>query len=102
MSAAEASLQIKPDPVPLETWEDGSIRVSGTRLHYYLFLQFGKAGNRPEDLGEAFPFLSLGTIHVLIGYYLQHQPELDTWLAELEHDAQEAKPGGRSITRKWN
>ena len=90
MSAAP-SLEIQPDLVPLETWDDGSIRVTGTRLHYYLFLHFYKDEHRPEHLREAFPFLSLGTIHVLIGYYLQHQPELDTWLAKIEQDVQEIK-----------
>ncbi len=83
--------EIAADPVPLEKWDDGSVRVSGTRLHYYLFLQFYKAGDGPDDLLEAFPFLSLGTIHVLIGYYLHHQHELDEWLAKVQQEIDEIR-----------
>ncbi|MGH2607859.1 MAG: DUF433 domain-containing protein [Tepidiformaceae bacterium] len=90
---ASATFDIAADPVPLNKWDDGSIRVSGTRLHYYLFLHFYRSGDGPEDLLEAFPFLDLGTIHVLIGYYLRHQKELDGYLAEVDREIEEI--------RKW-
>ncbi|MEX0781740.1 MAG: DUF433 domain-containing protein [Dehalococcoidia bacterium] len=91
MSSAPATFEIASDPVPLDKWEDGSIRVSGTRLQYYLFLELFKDGDGPSDLHEAFPFLSMGTIHLLIGYYLQHQDELDRWLAKVDQEIEEIR-----------
>ncbi len=86
-----ASLQLAPSPVPLEEWEDGSVRVTGTRLLYYVFLGVYQATGRPDDLLDAFPFLSLGTVYQLLGYYHEHRAEIDEWLSRIRLRGEEVR-----------
>jgi uncharacterized protein (DUF433 family) len=81
MASRAATLEIAADRVPLEKWDDGSVRVTGTRLHYYVFLDIYLQGDTAEGLLEAFPFLDRGTVHQLLAYYHQHQDAVERWLA---------------------
>ncbi len=81
--------QIAADPVPLEKWDDGSVRVAGTRIHYYVVLEGYLNGDTPEDLVEAFPDLSVGTVYTLIGYYHAHQKQISGWLEQIERETEQ-------------
>jgi uncharacterized protein (DUF433 family) len=64
-------------------------RIRGTRVSLdsiiYQFLQ----GRSPEAIQDAFPALSLSQVYGGIAYYLDHQPELDQYLAENEASEEE-------------
>jgi uncharacterized protein (DUF433 family) len=112
VSTAPATLEISADPVPLEKWDDGSIRVSGTRLLYYVFLGVYKNEDRPENLVDAFPFLSLGTVYRLVGYYHEHRMEIDEWLDAVQAAGEETRkllekhwpsgPTREELRRRWS
>jgi uncharacterized protein (DUF433 family) len=59
-------------------------RIKGTRVALdsviYLFLE----GRSPEAIQDAFPALSLSQVYGAIAYYLDHQAELDQYLAQNE------------------
>jgi uncharacterized protein (DUF433 family) len=85
-----ATLEIREDPAPLEQWDDGSVRVRGTRIGFDRFVEAYQAGERPSALARTFPSLSPGTIHRLIAYYLDHEREVRTWMEVLDAAAEEA------------
>jgi len=64
-------------------------RIRGTRVALdsviYLFLE----GRSPEAIQDAFPALSLSQVYGAIAYYLDHQPELDQYLAHNEASEEE-------------
>ena len=76
--------------------EERVFRIRGTRVALdsviYQFLE----GRSPEAIQDAFPALSLSQVYGGIAYYLDHQAELDQYLAE-----NEAKEGefSREIAR---
>lgn len=44
-----------PETVPLAQWEDGSIRVGGTRVTLDTVVARFKVGDTPEDIHDGFP-----------------------------------------------
>ncbi len=76
---------------------DGEVRVVGHRISLYHLLTHYNAGESPESIALVFPTLKTSTIHKVIAFYLDHQPELDAYLQTYAGDlrAQEnvAAPG---------
>ena len=70
-------------PVPLETWDDGTIRVGGTRLLIDMVVDAHNRGACPEDIYESFPSksYSVADIYSVIAYYLSHKSAIDKHLA---------------------
>ena len=65
---------------------DGAYRISGTRVSLdsvvYAFLR----GASPESIAQSFPLLTLEEVYGAIAFYLGHQAEIDTYLAEGERE----------------
>ncbi len=70
--------------VPLEKWEDGTIRVTGTRVPLDTILYHYNQGAIPEEIVNRFPSVSLEKSYSVIAYYLSHKTELDAYLKEQE------------------
>jgi len=79
--------------VPLEVWEDGSIRVKGTRLLIDMIVGAYKRGECPEDIFDSFPSseYTVADIYLIIAYYLTHKEKLEKYLAKREKEAEEIK-----------
>ena len=79
--------------VPLTFWEDGSIRLKGTRLLLDMIVGAHQRGDCPEEIFEAFPSskYTVADIYAVIAYYLTHKPEIDKYLAKQENDAREIR-----------
>lgn len=45
----------------------------------------------PEAIAQRSPTATLADIYAIIAYYLRHRQELDAYLAEREHRAQEVR-----------
>jgi hypothetical protein len=48
-------------------------------------------GATPEAIAQRYPTATLADIYAVIAYYLRHQNELDTYLAEREQQAQDVR-----------
>jgi uncharacterized protein (DUF433 family) len=74
--------------VPLTLTQDGTIRVSGSRVSLdsiiYQYLQGGSA----EQIHESFPSLNLADIYAVISYYLNHRDTIDGYLRQQEAKAE--------------
>ena len=90
MASPGETLPLTAVPPPLVQWEDGSIRIAGTRMRFNIIITAYKLGKTPEQLTQSFPDLSLEKAYALIAYYLAHRPEVDAWLEQIDREAREA------------
>ena len=77
--------------VPLTTWEDGSIRIRGSRVTLDSIIHSYKLGETPEQIADSFPPVSLADIYAAITYYLTHTAEVEEYLRERETEADEVQ-----------
>ncbi|MGI8588961.1 MAG: DUF433 domain-containing protein [Chloroflexia bacterium] len=77
-------VRISANPVPLSVDKHGTIRVAGTRLTLDSVIEVYKQGKTPEEIRECFTGISLADIYEVLGYYLRHTAEVETYLAEQE------------------
>ena len=76
--------------IPLEVWEDGTIRVKGTRLLIDMIVNAHNRGECPEEIFESFPSTeyTVADIYTVIAYYLSHKSKIDNYLAKREKEAE--------------
>ena len=61
--------------------EHGEIRISGHRIDLLHIVERYLEGYSPEMLREQFPSLPLSLIHKVLGFYLENQEEVDSYVA---------------------
>jgi uncharacterized protein (DUF433 family) len=88
MAKTAVTLELIADPPVLERWDDGSIRVAGSRTPFDRFVVAVRAGESMAELEETFPSLSASTLHRLMAYYLDHRAEVDAWYQKLAAQAE--------------
>jgi uncharacterized protein (DUF433 family) len=64
-------------------------RIKGTRVPLDSIIYQFQQGRSPEAIQDDFPALSLSQIYAAIAYYLDHQTELDQYLANEETKEEE-------------
>lgn len=69
---------------PLTQWEDGTIRVTGSRVPIDSILYHFKLGSVPEQIVYMFEGLRLVDIYGVITYYLSHQDTVEEYLRDQE------------------
>ena len=79
--------------VPLTLWEDGTIRVQGTRLLIDMIVGAHNRGECPEEIFESFPsdVYTVADIYSIIAYYLTHKSKIDKYLAKREKEAEKIR-----------
>lgn len=81
------TLAIALEPAPIETDAHGVVRIAKTRVTLDTVLQAFLEGCTSEEIAEQYPSLELSDIYLVIGYYLRHRNEVDTYLAERHRQA---------------
>lgn len=72
--------------VPLRL-QDGIIYMANTRIPIDTVIARWQQGYSPEQIHEGFPTLRTADIYAAISYYLEHRPELDSYLRAREEQA---------------
>ena len=85
------NLAIAAEPLPLSTDEGGTIRIGGTRVTLDSVVHAFQQGSAAEDIVRQFPSLSLADVYAVIGYYLRHQGEVETYLEQQAREAEELR-----------
>ncbi|MEJ7710132.1 MAG: DUF433 domain-containing protein [Pyrinomonadaceae bacterium] len=85
--------------VPLIQWEDGTVRVNGSRVPLDSILYHFKLGATAESIQDSFPSLTLREIYGAIFYYLEHIEAVEEYLRQ-QHQA--AKEGARFIEEHFD
>lgn len=88
---------------PLTQWEDGSIRVAGSRVPIDTVIYHFKLGAAAEEIGYKFPSLQLADIYGVIHYYLTHREEVEDYLRgqEAEADAVQQRIESDPQYKQW-
>ena len=81
------TLSIAIEPAPIQTDPHGVVRVASTRVTLDTVVTAFREGCEPEEIAEQYSSLQLSDIYLVIGYYLRHQDEVHTYLAERQQQA---------------
>ena len=90
---------IVTDPIPLVTDAHGVVRVGKTRVTIDTVIAAFLEGATAEGILEQYPSLQLSDIYSVIGYYLRHKAEVDTYLLERQNRAVEIR---QEAERRFN
>jgi len=69
-------------------WEDGSIRVRGSRVLLAIIVGRFQRGDTPIQIHNSFPTATVTQIKGVIDWYLNNKPEADVYLAEREAEGE--------------
>jgi uncharacterized protein (DUF433 family) len=72
---------------PLTQWEDGTVRITGSRVPIDTVIYHFKLGATAEEISYKFPSLRLADIYGAIYYYLAHQSDMEEYLSQQEAGA---------------
>lgn len=75
------NISIVTKPVPLHFDAGGVLRVGGTRVSLDSVIAAFHDGATPEEIVSQYDTLSLADVYAVIGYYLEHQADIDSYLA---------------------
>ncbi|MEJ2353726.1 MAG: DUF433 domain-containing protein [Anaerolineales bacterium] len=73
--------------VPLETGQDGIIRIRGTRVRLDTVVYAFNEGATPEEILSQYPVLSLENVYAVIAYYLKNRMTVDAYLSRRKEEA---------------
>ncbi len=85
----EDGLTLTPLLVPLTRWEDGTIRINGSRVTLDVIIHQFKLGATAEQIQDSFPSISLHDIYGAIFYYLDQTEAVETYLSQRERVEEE-------------
>lgn len=77
------------ETIPLETDEDGVIRISQTRVTLDTIVTAFKDGATAEEIAQQYPTVPLADVYYVIGYYLHKKDEVEIYLGKREKEADE-------------
>jgi uncharacterized protein (DUF433 family) len=85
------TLTIEQVSIPLAADAHGVIRVGGTRVTLDTVVAAFRDGATAEEIVQQYPSLHLADVYSVIGYFLQHQPDVDRYLAERQQRAAQVR-----------
>ena len=85
------SLVIVDTPIPLKTDKEGVVRVGDTRVTLETVIAVFKEGATAEEIVSQYPSLLLADVYAVIGYYLQHQTDVEAYLSQRQLIAKEIR-----------
>jgi uncharacterized protein (DUF433 family) len=74
-------LALTPTPVPLVNWDDGTVRVTGTRVPLETVVYAFRHGATPEEITQRYPTVTLDAAYAIIAWVLQHAEDVDAYVA---------------------
>jgi uncharacterized protein (DUF433 family) len=89
-SLAMIQLETK-QTLPLTLWEDGTIRITNSRVTLDVIIHAYLRGESPEEIHEGFPSLKLRDIYGAIYYYLENKERVDEYMRDQEQQAEETR-----------
>jgi uncharacterized protein (DUF433 family) len=91
------SMVLMAEPLPLVADTDGVVRVAKTRVTLDTVVAAFQDGLTAEEIAEQYPSLPLGQVYAVIGYYLDHQVDVDAYLAARERRANEVRQANERL-----
>lgn len=91
------SMVLLAEPLPLVADTDGVVRVAKTRVTLDTVVAAFQDGLTAEEIAEQYPSLPLGQVYAVIGYYLDHQVDVDAYLAARERRVNEVRQANERL-----
>jgi uncharacterized protein (DUF433 family) len=91
------SMVLMAEPLPLVADADGVVRVAKTRVTLDTVVAAFQDGLTAEEIAEQYPSLPLGQVYAVISYYLDHQVDVDAYLAARERRANEVRQANERL-----
>ncbi len=85
--------------IPLQVDADDVIRVSGTRVTLDTLVAAFAEGATAEEITQQYPALNLADVYSVIGYYLRHPVEVQSYLRQRQQRAEAVTPTKRDPVR---
>lgn len=85
------TLTIAAEPVPLRLDAGGTYRVGPTRIRLDSIVFLYNQGSSAGQIVSEFPSLDLADVHAVITYYLRHKEDVDAYVQQREHEAEELR-----------
>jgi uncharacterized protein (DUF433 family) len=76
------TLTLERPVVPITINQQGVALVTGTRVPIDTVITAFRQGDTPEEIAQHFPTVTVADAYAVIAYYLQHQAEIEAYLAE--------------------
>jgi uncharacterized protein (DUF433 family) len=77
--------------IPLHVDADDVIRVSGTRVPLDTLVSAFSEGATAEEITQQYPVLKLADVYSVIGYYLRHPVEVQSYLQQRQQRVTSAR-----------
>lgn len=77
--------------IPLTKWDDGSIRVTDSRVTLDSIVKQFKLGATAESIQDSFPTLRLRDIYGALFYYLENTEAVEAYLDRQDETAEEGR-----------
>jgi uncharacterized protein (DUF433 family) len=88
----EVMISFEPtQTAPLTKGEDGTIRISGSRVTLDSLVGEFKRGATAEQIQEDFPSLGLREVYGAIAYYLEHMEAVEEYLQQQKKAGEETR-----------
>lgn len=84
-------MEIHNEPVPLMTDVDGAVRIGGTRVTLDSVVAAFELGATAEEITQRYPSLDLADVYAVIGYYLHHRGDVETYLERRRQIAEDVR-----------
>ncbi len=75
------------EPVPLQADANGTIRIANTRVTLDLVIAAFLDGASAEEIAQTFDTLDLGDVYSVLGYYIHHKDDIETYLQQRQRQA---------------
>ena len=85
------SFQAGTTQIPLNSEPDGTVRVAFTRVTLDTVVEAFGEGATAEEIVQQYPSLKLADVYHVLGYYLEHQQEVDDYMRQRKVIAQEVR-----------
>jgi uncharacterized protein (DUF433 family) len=85
------TLVVTAEPAPVETNADGTVLIGETRVTLNTLVAVFNQGMMAEEIVYRYPSLKLADVYATIGFYLNHQQEVEAYLHQRQQQAQEIR-----------
>ena len=86
------------ETVRLAVDADGVVRVARTRVTLETLVGAFQDGATAEEIAQQYPSVSLADIYQVIGYYLHHKAEVETYLSQCQRTSEAVREENE---RRW-
>ena len=89
-------ISISADAVPLSIDDNSVVRVGNTRVTLDSVITAFLEGATAEEIAQQYPSLDLADVYAVIGYYLHHRSDIDSYFDQRKQSANKVRQQNES------